>query len=406
MSVYHTFALLKTPYIQFISQQLGKDKLTPLLFHKIFILLGFNNFLSLCIMVRKIIHIDMDAFYASVEQRDNPSYRGKPLIVGGRSQRGVVSAASYEARAYGIHSAMPVSTALRKCPSLINVPPRIDYYQTISSQIHAVFLEYTDKIEPLSLDEAFLDVTENFKSHPSATMIAQDIRNRIFQETQLAASAGISYNKFLAKVASDINKPNGQFVITPEDAIGFIKTLPIERFFGIGKATAKRMHSLDIKTGGDLQNKDMLYLTKRFGKSGTFYYYISRGIDNRPVNSYRERKSIGAERTFKEDIDDIVILEKALTKICEITYERVAKKKRTGKTVCLKIKFEDFTQITRSKTVSYDIASLDHIHQCAFELFSKEKIDKKIRLLGVSLSNLNDKNTPIQLKLPFKERES
>jgi len=343
----------------------------------------------------------MDAFYASVEQRDNPNYKNLPLIVGGRSNRGVVSAASYEARKFGIHSAMPVSVAMRKCPGLINLPPRIDYYREVSEQIHEVFYEFTDWVEPLSLDEAFLDVSIDKKQVKSAIRIAQEIRRLIFERTKLTASAGISYNKFLAKIASDYNKPNGQFAILPGNAAEVLETLPVEKFFGIGKVTAEKMRKMGILSGKELKEKELHFLVNHFGKSGAYYYEIVRGIDERPVEPFRERKSIGAERTFIEDVLDKNRLERALLAITEIAFDRLQRKKRRAKTVCLKIKFEDFVQITRSKTLTQEIGDIESVKRIAVDLFRNEIIEKKVRLMGLSFSNLNDDSLPHQLKLPF-----
>ncbi|HLP05808.1 MAG TPA: DNA polymerase IV, partial [Paludibacter sp.] len=255
--------------------------------------------------MRKIIHIDMDAFFASIEQRDNPDYRGKPLAVGHAGTRGVVAAASYEARKYGVRSAMASKTALRKCPQLIFVMPRFDVYKSVSSQVLEIFREYTDLVEPLSLDEAFLDVTENHKNMPSATHIALEIKQKIFEKLSLTASAGVSFNKFLAKIASDFNKPNGIYVVTPETAAQFVEKLEIEKFYGVGKVTAKRMHQLGINTGADLKQWSIEGLVANFGKAGHFYYQNARGIDHRPVEPQHIRKSVGAETTFGHDTDNL-----------------------------------------------------------------------------------------------------
>lgn len=347
----------------------------------------------------------MDAFYASVEQRDNPAYRGKPLVVAGKTQRSVVSAASYEARKYGIRSAMPSMTALKKCPHLIFVPPRIAYYKEVSNQIMSIFKEYTDLVEPLSLDEAFLDVTQNKKKNPSATIIAKEIRLKIKQETGLTSSAGVSYCKFLAKIASDYNKPNGQFVITPDDAEKFIEQLPIEKFFGVGKATAKRLHELNIFTGKDLKEKDELYLIQNLGKAGVFFYQICRGIDNRPVNPSRERKSVGAERTFMEDIYGKEQVIQKIDNIVEILIHRLERAGKYGKTLTVKIKYEDFIQHTRSITSANILKNKENITSIAYNIINAETFrNKKIRLLGLSISNfesLTKKNLPIQLKIEF-----
>src|SRR5437870_4342678 len=286
---------------------------------------------------RKIIHIDMDAFYASVEQRDDPELRGKPVAVGGSRERGVVAAASYEARAFGVHSAMPSITAKRKCPDLIFVKPRFDAYKAISLQIREIFAGYTPIIEPLSLDEAYLDVTENLKGIPSATQIAEEIRAKIRAEIELTASAGVSYNKFLAKLASDHRKPDGLFVITPKMGPSFVETLPVRKFHGVGPATAKKMELLGIKTGLDLRAQTLDFLQQRFGKAGSYYYWVARGIDERPVRADRIRKSIGAENTFP---DDLFSYEPARDALQEII----------GRTVTLKVKFANFQVITRSRT--------------------------------------------------------
>ena len=288
--------------------------------------------------IRKIIHVDMDAFYASVEQLDNPDLRGKPLAVGGSEKRGVVSAASYEARKFGVKSAMSGMLAKQKCPHIIFVPPRFDRYKEISSKIREIFFDYTDLVEPLSLDEAYLDVTENKKGNPSASMIAQEIRSRIWEELELRASAGISVNKFLAKVASDINKPNGQKTIPPEEVIPFLETLSVNKFYGVGKVTAAKMHNLGIFTGNDLKQKSLAELTKLFGKSGSFYYNIVRGIHKSEVKPNRARKSIAAERTFSDNISSEVFMLEKLNKIAEELERRMIRSNTKGKTVTLKIK--------------------------------------------------------------------
>jgi len=284
----------------------------------------------------------MDAFYASVEQRDDPALRGKPIAVGGGSLRGVVAAASYEARKYGVRSAMPSVTAKRLCPNLIFVKHRFEVYREVSQQIRAIFLDYTDLVEPLSLDEAYLDITENKKSLNSGTLIAEEIRKRIFETTNLTASAGVSYCKFLAKIASDINKPNGIKVITPDEAIPFLETLKIEKFHGIGKVTAKRMHKLGIHTGGDLKKRTEIELFQRFGKAGRHYHKIVRGIDNREVNPNRIRKSLGTERTFQEDLDKWEDLKAKLDPIIDNVFQSLKEKENFGRTINLKIKNADF----------------------------------------------------------------
>lgn len=356
--------------------------------------------------MRKIIHIDMDAFYASIEQRDNEAYRGKPLAVGYDGPRGIVAAASYEARRYGIRSAMPSVTARRKCPHLIFVDSRFDVYRSVSRQIMNIFHEYTDLVEPLSLDEAFLDVTENYQNIPSATMIAKEIKQRIYDETHLTASAGVSYNKFLAKIASDYNKPNGLFIIKPKEAERFIETLEIERFFGVGKVTAKRMHQLGIKNGWDLKQRSESDLVAVFGKAGAIYYQNVRGIDNRPVESHRERKSIGAEMTFETDYDSFEILSRELRAIAGEVIERISKKQFKGRTVTLKVKFADFKNITRSKTVPEAVTDYDALYNLGYDMLKEVDISPKVRLLGLSIKNIDEvsdfTNMPVQLRIDFK----
>ena len=354
----------------------------------------------------------MDAFYASVEQLDNPELRGKPIAVGGSSQRGVVSAASYEARKFGVRSAMSSVIAKRNCPDLIFVKARFDRYREISQQIRNIFFEYTDLVEPLSLDEAYLDVTENKKGNPSATMIAREIRDKIKQKTGLNASAGISINKFIAKVASDINKPNGQKTVNPEEVMDFLEQLEIRKFYGVGKVTAEKMYRLGIFTGKDLKSKSEEYLADHFGKHGPYYYNVVRGIHESEVKPNRMRKSLGAERTFSENISSEIFMLEKLTNIAEEIERRLQKSKVAGKTVTLKIKYSDFTLQTRSKTISYFISSKDLILEMAKELLYQEKMKDSVRLLGISLSNLNtDKPSPktkeekkevaVQLKFDF-----
>jgi DNA polymerase IV len=355
--------------------------------------------------IRKIIHIDMDAFFASVEQRDNPEYKGKPIAVGGQGARGVVAAASYEARKYGVHSAMPSKTAIKKCPFLIFARPRFDVYKQVSDQIREIFLEYTDLVEPLSLDEAYLDVTHHKKGKPSATLIAKEIKLRILEETSLTASAGISINKFLAKIASDYRKPNGLYLIKPEDAEAFVESLSIEKFFGIGKVTAQKMHNLKIFTGVDLKRFSEYELIKYFGKQGSFYYHIARAVDNRPVEPDRARKSVGAENTFSIDISDIQEMLNELELITKILFERIKKSNSYGKTLTLKVKFHDFRQITRSKTLNTEISTYEILWTSALDIFNKTKLDdQKVRLLGLSVSNLPSEisaNVPLQLTINF-----
>ena len=354
---------------------------------------------------RKIIHIDMDAFYASVEQHDFPELKGKPLAVGG-GMYGVVAAASYEARKFGVRSAMPGKIALEKCPQLIVVKPRFQRYKEISQQIRKIFYEFTDLVEPLSLDEAYLDVTENKKNMESANDIAREIRKRIFEETGLTASAGISINKFLAKVASDYNKPNGQKTIHPTQILDFMEDLPIEKFFGIGKVTANKMHELHIFKGSDLKKKSLDELLKLFGKSGNYYYNVVRGIHNSEVKPHRIQKSVAVEETFWENLLDEEAVFKQLKIISEELEIRLSKKGIKGKSLTLKIKYKDFTQYTRSKTQEvYFDGNLD-FYETAQKLWELRPFDKPVRLLGLSLSNLNiseKKQISVQLKIPFEE---
>ena len=357
--------------------------------------------------MRKIIHIDMDAFYASVEQRDNPDLKGRPLAVGGSSDRGVVAAASYEARRFGVRSAMPSKIAARKCPDLIFVRPRFDAYKEVSHQIRDIFYNYTDLVEPLSLDEAYLDVTTNKKSLPSATLIAQEIKVQIKQQTHLTASAGISINKFLAKTASDVNKPDGLFVIPPDEAIAYVERLPIERFFGIGKVTAEKMHKMGIYNGLDLKQLSEPDLVSRFGKAGRYYFRIARAQDEREVNPNRIRKSLGAENTFEQDLTRPEQIREQLLHITEILAGRMERSDTKGKTLTLKVKFSDFQIITRSKTLTNWIEDKQQIIALFEELLQPLDMDNiKIRLLGLSVSNLNheikEEEPPgLQLTLDF-----
>lgn len=346
----------------------------------------------------------MDAFFASIEQRDFPELQGKPVAVGGAGKRGVVAAASYEARQFGVFSAMPSSIALRKCPDLIFVKHRFDIYKSVSIQIREIFHEYTDLVEPLSLDEAYLDVTENKKGLKSARMIAEVIKAKIKSTTNLTASAGVSINKFLAKVASDEDKPDGLFVIPPQKAVAFVEKLPIEKFFGIGKVTAKKMHQLGIITGADLKMKPLEELTLRFGKVGRYYYNIARAIDERPVNPNRIRKSLGAERTFEDDLLTEEDISFQTVRIAEILIERIERSKSRGKTITLKLKYNDFEVINRSKTFGHLISDPQEIHQISIELMQKELPAKKgIRLIGLTLSNLEnaDEDVHRQLTIDF-----
>ncbi len=358
---------------------------------------------------RKIIHIDMDAFFASVEQRDHPELRGKPIAVGGSGRRGVVAAASYEARKYGVRSAMPGYMARERCPELIFVRHRFSVYKEVSQQIREIFLRYTDLIEPLSLDEAFLDVTENKVNINSGTIIAERIRAEIFQETRLTASAGVSFNKFLAKVASDLNKPNGIAVITPEEAPTFLDELPIEKFFGIGKATARKMHRLNIKVGKDLKEYSKIELAQKFGKSGIWYYHVVRAEDNRPVRSSRVRKSVGAERTFSEDVTSIQDMLHYVRHIAEDVYERLIKHGRFGRTLTLKIKYSDFQTITRSISYPSEVSEKDFLIKESEQLV-RENLNEndKIRLLGISVTNLTVKplyGEQLELEFPIVQKK-
>ena len=352
--------------------------------------------------IRKIIHIDMDAFYASVEQRDNPDLKGKPVAVGGSQQRGVVAAASYEARKFGVKSAMPSSVAARKCPDLIFLKPNFEKYRAVSHQIRNIFFEYTDLVEPLSLDEAYLDVTENKKGIQTATRIAKEIRKRILEETQLTASAGISINKFLAKVASDINKPNGQKTIMPSDVISFLEDLPIDKFYGIGAKTAERMKKLGIHHGADLKTWDIALLNREFGKSGLHYYNIVRGLQKSKVKPDRIRKSIGAERTFFNDLSTEKEMLEELLKIMDILEQRIGIQR--GKTVTLKLKYHDFEQHTRSATLPNYTYHKKEIFETIQSLLLQEDVLKPVRLLGITLSNLESEESPrqaVQLTLDF-----
>jgi DNA polymerase IV len=351
---------------------------------------------------RKIIHVDMDAFFASVEQLDNPELRGKPIAVGGGELRGVVAAASYEARKFGVKSAMSGVLAKQKCPNLIFVKPNFSRYKEVSYQIREIFYEYTDLVEPLSLDEAYLDVTENKVGNPSASLIAQEIRNRIFNELNLTASAGISINKFIAKVASDINKPNGQKTINPEEVISFLENLPVNQFYGVGKVTASKMYNLGIFTGNDLKQKSLEELANLFGKSGAHYYNIVRGIHNSEVKPDRIRKSVGAETTFFENISSEIFMIQKLEKIAEELEKRMKKSDTKGKTVTLKIKYSDFTLQTRSKTIDEFIQQKKEFFPIVKELLYQEKLKNSVRLLGISFANLNtEKKTPIWVQLKF-----
>lgn len=354
--------------------------------------------------LRKIIHVDMDAFYASVEQMDNPDLRGKPVAVGGNEIRGVVSAASYEARKFGVRSALSGALAKKYCPDLIFVKPRFERYKEISQKIRKIFHDYTDLVEPLSLDEAYLDVTQNKKGNLSASLIAQEIRLRILNEVGLTASAGISVNKFIAKVASDVNKPNGQKTVSPDEVIPFLEELPIRKFYGVGKVTAEKMYQLGIFTGLDLKSKPIEFLEKHFGKSGTYYFYVVRGIHNSEVKPNRITKSVAAEHTFDENLTSEIFMQERLETIAAELDRRLKRQKIAGKTVTLKIKYSDFTQQTRSKTLPYFISDKSLLFDTVKELLFQERMKDSVRLLGISLSNLNTeikKTIVVQLKFDF-----
>ncbi len=351
---------------------------------------------------RKVIHIDMDAFYASVEQRDNPELRGKPVAVGGSRERGVVAAASYEARKFGVHSAMPSITAKRRCPDLIFVKPRFDAYKAISLQIREIFAEYTPIVEPLSLDEAYLDVTENLKDIASATHIAEQIRARIRAETELTASAGVSYNKFLAKLASDHRKPDGLFVITPAMGPAFVETLPVRKFHGVGPATANKMKRFGIEIGLDLRGQTLAFLQQHFGKAGSYYYWVARGVDERPVRADRIRKSVGAENTFPADLFTYEAARDALREIVNKVWEYCEGSGLRGRTVTLKVKFANFQQITRSRTGQMQIRTRSELERLGNALLEPLfPVAKGVRLLGVSLSSLVPEETERERQVIF-----
>ncbi len=346
----------------------------------------------------------MDAFYASVEQMDDPALRGKPIAVGGSENRGVVSAASYEARKFGVRSAISGVLAKKYCPEIIFVRPRFDRYKEISSKIHKIFYEYTDMVEPLSLDEAYLDVTQNKKGNPSASLLAQEIRLRILNEVGITASAGISVNKFVAKIASDYNKPNGQKTVNPDEVIPFLEELPIRKFYGVGKVTTEKMYQLGIFTGLDLKSKSLEFLEKHFGKSGKFYFHVVRGIHNSEVKPSRNTKSVASEHTFDVNLTSEIFMLEQLEKIAVSLEKRLKRYNVSGKTVTLKIKYSDFTQQTRSKTLPYFISDKSLILETVEELLYQERMKDSVRLLGISLSNLNTeqkKSVVVQLKFAF-----
>jgi DNA polymerase IV len=351
---------------------------------------------------RKIIHVDMDAFYASVEQRDDPDLRGKPVAVGGSAERGVVAAASYEARKFGVRSAMPSVTAKRQCPDLIFVKPRFEVYKAVSQQIREIFAEHTPIIEPLSLDEAYLDVTENLQGIPLARDIALAIRAKIKAKTGLNASAGISYNKFLAKLASDHRKPNGQYVITPVMGPAFVEALPVGKFHGVGPATSAKMNSLGLYTGLDMRNQSLEYMRANFGKAGAYYYWISRGVDDREVRANRIRKSVGAENTFASDLTDFEAMVSKQQPLIEKVWRHCEGTGNRGRTVTLKVKFADFELISRSRTVAGTIGSRRELESAISDLLKAVFPTKKaVRLLGVSISGFVDAQnvSPAQISL-------
>src|SRR5271155_1717960 len=352
--------------------------------------------------IRKIIHVDMDAFYASVEQRDDANLKGKPVAVGHPARRGVVAAASYEARAFGIRSAMPSIVAARKCAELLFVPPRFDVYREVSKQVQAIFKDYTPLVEPLSLDEAYLDVTDNLKGIPTAWETAKEIRARIYKEIRLTASAGISCNKFLAKIASDYRKPNGQFAILPDEAEAFVAALPIAKFHGVGPKTAAKMHALGIETGAGLRRQTLDFLQDRFGKSGSWYYNIARGWDERPVQPDRERKSLGSETTFPEDRTDPVHIEAGVIAMADDVWAWCEKANARGRTVTVKIKWSDFQISTRSRSMEMMIQTREKLHQVALDLIrSVFPPPKGVRLVGVTLSNFRSQTVSEAAELPF-----
>jgi DNA polymerase-4 len=352
--------------------------------------------------MRKIIHVDMDAFYASVEQRDNPELRGRPVAVGHGAKRGVVAAASYEARAFGVRSAMPSTTAMRQCAELVFVPPRFEVYRAVSRQIHAIFADYTALIEPLSLDEAYLDVTENRRGLPTASATAKDIRARILQDTGLTASAGVSYNKFLAKLASGQRKPNGQFVVTPEMGADFIASLPVAKFHGVGPVTAARMQRLGIQTGADLRTKSFAFLQQHFGKSAAWYLGIANGEDDRPVVADRPRKSSGSETTFERDLIASAEIEAGVEAMADEVWGWCDTAMAFGRTVTVKVKFADFQQVTRSRSFSTVIARHDLLRQASVELVrTLLPTAKGVRLLGVAVSNFDSAQAEADDDLPL-----
>jgi DNA polymerase-4 len=354
--------------------------------------------------IRKIIHIDMDAFYASVEQRDDPTLKGKPVAVGYPAKRGVVAAASYEARSFGVRSAMPSTVAARKCAELVFVPPRFDVYREVSKQVQAIFKDYTPLVEPLSLDEAYLDITDNLRGIPTAWETAKVIRAHIYEESKLTASAGISCNKFLAKVASDYCKPNGQFAIMPDQAEALVATLPVAKFHGVGPKTTVRMHALGIETGADLRRQTLSFLQQHFGKAGSWYYEIARGQDGRPVQPDRERKSSGSETTFSEDLTDPVQIEAGVIAMADDVWAWCEKANARGRTVTVKVKWANFQISSRSRSVETAIETKDKLYEVALDLIRTVFPPQKgIRLVGVTLSNFQSPNAGGDAELPFRE---
>ena len=352
--------------------------------------------------IRKIIHIDMDAFYASVEQRDDPALKGRPVAVGHPGKRGVVAAASYEARRFGVRSAMPSTTARRKCAELVFVPARFDVYRAVSREIHAIFRDYTPLVEPLSLDEAYLDVTDNLRGIPTAWATAKEIRARIRAETALTASAGISYNKLLAKLASDHRKPDGQFAIRPEEGEAFVAALPVARLHGVGPVTAAKMRALGIETGADLRRQSLAFLQERFGKAGGWYFGIARGIDDRPVEPNRERKSSGSETTFAEDLTEPARIEAGVIAMADDVWAWCENTGSRGRTVTVKIKWADFKISTRSRSLDMAVETRERLHQAALDLVrSVFPPAKGVRLVGVTLANFRSERTAQREELPL-----
>lgn len=353
-------------------------------------------------VTRKIIHLDMDAFFASVEQRDDPSLRGHPVAVGHAAARGVVAAASYEARRYGVRSALPSVTALRRCPDLVFVPPRFEVYRDVSRQIHEIFARYTDLIQPLSLDEAYLDVTANKRGLETAWLTAKDIRATILQETGLTASAGISYNKFLAKLASDHRKPDGQFAVTPDMGAAWVETLPVTRFHGVGPVTADKMKRLGIETGADLRSRSLEFLQRHFGSSADWYHAIARGEDHRPVNPNRVRKSSGSETTFDRDLTEPSEIEAGVLRMADDVWRWCETRQAFGRTLTVKVKYGDFHQITRSRSQPAAVATREGLHRSALELIHLVlPSEKGIRLVGVTVSNFAETHPVIRSELPI-----